>query len=340
MHDEYVLAEISHAFSSSLSLDVLLGDFGIAIARDAFRAAVPGSDLVEATVFPAAWRGTAAAAARARAAVGTACVPRLHDLPAPRCPIAAPVICECLECGGCLGLANRKATRGGPTMFYEPFELGTPGRLLVKVCHKCNIVYEVDGYMRLELLNATKAQRIEAGAVKLYYSAEHVHPRWIRLSDQTFVSTEFALLDRALLQTCHAGWSQVERASAYVAVKRYQLREGRPYAAADVAPRAMLEPKRLAEALLKNDVMHEVARCDVPHVAGNVNALLPINTQLAMLDGIRQARLTDAATFLHFLHGRSLLARQERGRAVRPPVRHAWQRRGGARPLRLLPADD
>lgn len=81
-----------------------------------------------------------------------------------------PVISKCLQC-------NRRCSFAGfekrETYFYDLGGPGVKGKLYIKECIPCGIIYQLDGY---QLLDNYK----HGGGVKRMYTANNQHPYWFR----------------------------------------------------------------------------------------------------------------------------------------------------------------
>jgi hypothetical protein len=83
---------------------------------------------------------------------------------------AMPCITSCLCCGDGLKVLGHEK---GPTIFYDIGSHGKLGRLYVKECTECNIVYQLDGYQH-------KDNYLKGGGEKLMYTRLHEHHEWYR----------------------------------------------------------------------------------------------------------------------------------------------------------------
>lgn len=128
-----------------------------------------------------------------------------------------PRIRKCLRCNGDL---HADAVVGRSCTFYAPFELGRPGTQYVKFCNTCGLVYDSEGYQSAaDYIN-------KPSGVKIPLPAMHRHPKWVRVSSETVISTDYGILYNGLFQSGHMSFLGMERASNYVAMKRHEEATG------------------------------------------------------------------------------------------------------------------
>lgn len=193
--------------------------------------------------------------------------------------VAIPNVYDCLDCGKFLSVTQEAPGRR-PT-FYPKDGLGAPGRLYVKRCDACQLVYHIDGVEKREHLGTLK------GVKQMYPHASYNHPRWFRSTGETVIDAALLQGHCANIHLQYASFSSTTKVNTYNGLAKLRTKEGAAGKTPlptlkDLAERQSLNVKRFEEAFLKYHARH-LLQGPLRHFASLVNLHASVDETLEMV---------------------------------------------------------